>query len=292
MTRKRRAEDNLLIGAHTSAAGGVHCALLEGEAIGATTVQLFTSNQRQWKGRPISEEAAGLFQETLEKTGLESIMSHAGYLINLGSPHEETRVKSVKALHEEVERCRTLGITYLNLHPGSAVGSPKEVCLTRIIEGILSVKGLFEEGELRLLLETMAGQGSALGASFEELAYLIERLHTHLPVGVCFDTCHAFAAGYDIRTEQGWRHTLETFDKVIGLPYLYAFHVNDSMKEYGSKKDRHASLGEGCIGLDSFRFLMTSSRTRALPKYLETPGGPSVWDKEIWMLREFARGKA
>src|SRR5262249_24516680 len=134
-----------------------------------------------------------------------------------------------------------------------------------------------------------AGQGTSVGCTFEDLAYILMKVGTALPIGICIDTCHIFVYGYDIRTAQDWTKTLQTFDKTVGLHYLYAFHLNDSVKELNSKRDRHASLGEGQIGLDSFKFLMTHPATRAIPKYLETPEGPLVWDKEIWMLREFAR---
>lgn len=284
------AADQLLIGAHTSAAGGAHHALIEGRSIGATTVQLFTANQKQWKGKPLTEEGIALFKETLAETALSHIMSHAAYLINLASPNDEMRAKSLRAFYEEVERCSDLGITYMNFHPGAALEGGLEPGLNRIIEGMLEVQDLIIEEETRLLLETTAGQGSSIGSKFEELAYIIERTKDKLPVGVCIDTCHIFVAGYDIRTVKGWQETLKAFDEIIGLQHLYAFHLNDSMKELGSKKDRHANLGEGEIGLECFKFLMTSPLTRHIPKYLETPGGCPVWEKEIWRLREYARG--
>ncbi|MEZ5315369.1 MAG: deoxyribonuclease IV [Chlamydiales bacterium] len=281
--------NQLLIGAHTSTAGGVHHALIEGANIGATTVQLFTSNQRQWKGKKLTSEAIDLFKKTLEKTGLSKIMSHASYLINLGSPQEENWHKSLDAFYQEVERCCNLGITYLNFHPGAALNSPREASLERIIKGMFHVQKLINHDGLRLLLETTAGQGSTLGSTFNELAYIIDRTKTSLPVGVCLDTCHIFAAGYDIRNVEGWSKTLKDFDETIGLKHLYAFHLNDSMKPFGSKRDRHAPLGEGAIGLESFKFLMSSTDTRDIPKYLETPGGNSLWKKEIAMLRQFSR---
>lgn len=281
--------DQLLIGAHTSAAGGAYKALLEGKSIGATTAQLFTANQKQWKGKALTEESIDLFKDTLAATGLQKIMSHGGYLINLGSPKEDLRRKSIRAFYEEVERCCDLGISFMNFHPGAATDGSREACLDRIVDGMLQVEDLLVDDETRLILETTAGQGSSIGYTFEELAYIIERTQNRLPVGVCIDTCHIFAAGYDIRTEAGWKKTLKAFDEIIGLKYLYAFHLNDSIKEFGSRRDRHAPLGEGEIGLDCFKFLMRSEITREIPKYLETPGGCPLWDKEIWMLREFAR---
>lgn len=288
MTKKPSSEQ-LLIGAHTSAAGGPHNALLEGKSIGATTIQLFTANQKQWKGKLLTEETIAHFKNTLQETGLQKIMSHASYLINLASPDEEGYRKSCNAFHEEIGRCNDLGISFLNFHPGAALQAPREEALDRIVQALLTTADLLEEGELRLLFETTAGQGSSLGYTFEELAYLIERTKEHIPVGVCIDTCHIFVAGYDIRSKQGWSETLREFDRIIGLNHLYAFHLNDSVKGLGSKRDRHAPLGEGEIGMDSFQFLMTSEITRNIPKYLETPGGCPLWDKEIWKLREFAR---
>ena len=283
--------DQLLIGAHTSAAGGAHKALLEGKSIGATTVQLFTANQKQWKGKPLTAEGIDLFKETLKQTGLSKIMSHASYLINLGSPNSEMLHKSRGAFREEIERCLALELAFLNFHPGAALASSREECLDRIVESLLLMEDLFVDDDTRLLLETTAGQGTCVGCSFEELAYIIERVDGTLPIGVCIDTCHIFSAGYDIRTPETWKKTLETFDNKVGLDHLHAFHLNDSMKEFASKKDRHAPLGEGQIGMESFKFLMSHEPLRGVPKYLETPGGCPLWDKEIWMLREFVSGR-
>lgn len=280
------AKQPLLIGAHTSAAGGVHNAILEGARIGATTVQLFTSNQKRWQSKPISEGDVGLWKAALEETGLRQIMSHDSYLINLGSPNPELLQKSRDAFAAEAERCIQLGISYLNFHPGAHLKEGIEACMDRIVESMLLVKPILDKGNTRLLLESTAGQGSAIGARFEELAYILEKVEKHIPVGVCIDTCHVFAAGYDIRTPEAWDKTLKEFDQKVGLRHLFAFHINDSVKDLGSRVDRHAHLGKGMIGLDAFKFLMQDPRTRYLPKYLETPEGPTVWVKEIQLLRE------
>ena len=276
----------LLIGAHTSTAGGVHNALLEGERIGATTIQLFTSNQRQWKSRVLDQDALDLWEKTVDETGLQQIMSHDSYLINLGSPDEVILHKSKKAFRDELIRCTKLNIAYLNFHPGSAKDDTIENCLDRISESLLEMEELVLESPTRLLLETTAGQGSNVGYTFEQLDYIIKKVEHCLPIGVCIDTCHIFAAGYDIRTAKGWEETLIEFDRVVGLNKLYAFHLNDSMKELGSRRDRHAALGEGEIGMECFQFLMQDPRTREIPKYLETPGGPELWVKEIKLLRD------
>lgn len=281
--------EKLLIGAHTSTAEGVHNALLQGQEIGATTIQLFTSNQKQWKGREITSEIVNLWEETRKETGLKKIMSHNSYLINLGSPKKELLQKSIDAFRAEIERCHKLKIDFLNFHPGAATSSTSEECLEQIVRSLKKLEKLCSKGPTRLLLETTAGQGSSVGHEFEHLAFILEELGRKIPIGVCIDTCHIFVAGYDIRTKKTWENTLQEFDEVIGLKHLYAFHLNDSMKPFGSKRDRHAHLGEGEIGMEAFRFVMTHPKIREIPKYLETPRGPTVWEEEIAQLRKFAK---
>lgn len=280
--------EKLLIGAHTSAAGGVQNALLEGQKIGATTIQLFTSNQKRWDGRKFSSDDIALWKETLQATGLKQIMSHDSYLINLGAPDPEVLVKSRKAFKEEIQRCVDLSLTYLNFHPGAALKEDPQLCLDRICDSLLEMRPLLENSSLRLLLETTAGQGSAVGWRFEELAYILKKIGGQLPLGVCIDTCHIFAAGYDLRTAEACDTTLIQFDNIVGLKHLYAFHLNDSSKGLASRVDRHQPLGKGQIGIECFKFLMHDPRTRDLPKYLETPDGPPLWEKEIQLLRDFA----
>lgn len=279
----------LLIGAHTSAAGGVQNALYQGKEIGATTIQLFTSNQRQWNAKPLAQETIDAWNIALQETGIRDIMSHDSYLINLGAPDPENLKKSREAFRLEIERCLQLGITYLNFHPGAALDKDPQECLDRIVESLLLFEPLISKGKTRLLLENTAGQGSAVGWRFEELAYILQKVHKHIPVGVCLDTCHLFAAGYDIRTDQACDATLKEFDRIVGLKHLYAFHLNDSVKGLGTRVDRHASLGKGLIGLECFDFLMNDPRTQAIPKYLETPEGPPVWTVEIQKLRDFVK---
>jgi deoxyribonuclease IV len=284
------AAKDLLIGAHCSAAGGVFNALYEGQSIGATTIQLFTANQRTWASKPIEDEVVEKWKQALDETGLKEIMSHDSYLINLGAPDPENLRKSRHLFEQEIERCLTLGISYLNFHPGAAIDDPVEKCLDRIVWSLLATAPLLEGGKTTLLLETTAGQGSSVGYRFEEIGYILERVKGQLPIGVCFDTCHCFCAGYDLRTAEEWDKTLQEFDQLIGLENLRAFHVNDSLKPFASRKDRHACLGKGEIGIEAFRCLMTDRRTRDIPKYLETPEGPACWKEEIKMLRQFAEG--
>lgn len=279
---------DLLIGAHTSTAGGLKNALLEGADIGATTIQLFTRNQKRWNNKPVEEIEAAEFKELQQELNIQKIMSHDSYLINLGSPDPEGLAKSRAAFTEELRRCHMLELSFLNFHPGSALESSEEECLDTIVESLLSLEKEIAKGNTRILLEATAGQGSSVGYRFEHLDYIIERTQNHLPIGVCIDTCHIFAAGYDIRTEATLNHTIKEFDRIVGLENLHAFHVNDSLKPFASRRDRHAPLGDGEIGIECFEALMRHPATRDIPKYLETPDGPSLWKKEIAMLRKFA----
>jgi deoxyribonuclease IV len=278
----------LLVGAHTSSQGGVENALYRGQEIGATTIQLFTSNQKQWKGRVIDEEMVERWNVALEETGIQKVMSHDSYLINLGSPRPEILTKSRKAFAEELERCHALNLSYLNFHPGAALTSSEEECLDLIAKSLLEMEKLAAKGDTILLLETTAGQGTNVGHRFEHLGAIIEQVKGKVPIGVCIDTCHIFAAGYDIRNKKAWDATLKEFDQVVGLKYLHAIHVNDSKKGLGSRVDRHDHLGEGEIGMEAFKVMMTHPKLRKLPKYLETPLGSERWVDEIKQLRKFA----
>ena len=280
-------EQKLLIGAHTSAAGGVQNALYQGREIGASTIQLFTSNQRQWNAKPLPQETIDAWKKATEETDIRIVMSHDSYLINLGAPDAENLIKSRMAFGLEIERCLQLGITYLNFHPGVALKKDPQECLDRIVESLLMFEAPLSKGSLRLLLENTAGQGSSVGWRFEDLAYILKKVQKHFPIGVCLDTCHLFAAGYDVTTPQAWDATLKEFDRTVGLKNLYAFHLNDSAKGKGSRVDRHQPLGKGLIGIECFKFLMNDPRTQSIAKYLETPDGPPLWKVEIQMLRDF-----
>lgn len=282
-----RPKHSPLIGAHTSTAKGVHQALLEGQRIGANTIQIFTSNQKQWKGRTFTEKELALWKETREKTGITKIMSHGSYLINPGSNKPDLLEKSRHALAREVERCSLLDLSFLNIHPGAATGDSAENCMERICETLLGLESLLEKGSMRILLETTAGQGTCIGHRFEQIGYLVNAVHSKIPIGVCLDTCHVFAAGYDIRNESAWNTTLQEFEEKIGLSYLYALHLNDSIHSLGSRKDRHASIGKGEIGSRSFEIAMQDKRLD-IPKYLETPFGDTMWTKEIAWLKQCA----
>ncbi len=279
------------LGAHTSGQNGLHNALLEGVAIGATTIQLFTANQRRWEHPSLLPQQVDLWHATLESSGIKKVMSHASYLINLGSPREEIFNKSGLALKEEIKRCRLLDIDFLNFHPGAALDSTEADCLNRIVSQLESLDNLLELAPLHLLIETTAGQGSSVGHRLEQIAFLIKQLAPKLPIGVCIDTCHLFAAGYDIGEQEGWNKFLKEFDQTVGLSYLYAIHLNDSSTPLGSRIDRHAPLGKGHIGWESFERMMQHPSLNSIPKYLETPGGPENWKKEIAILKQLAQKK-
>lgn len=280
---------HLILGAHMSISEGYAGAIRAAESIGSTTMQIFTANQRQWHQKSIGEEEVLAYRKAIEVSSIQEVMSHDSYLINLGSPKEEVRTKSIKAFQHEIERCQALGIHRLNFHPGAALDGTREECLDKIVEALLSVEPLITRGRHAptLIMECTAGQGSQVGNSFQELHYILEKTK-NLPMGICIDTCHAFAAGYDLRTEDALENTLRDFDSIIGLKYLKALHLNDSEKGIGSHVDRHAPLGEGKLGLECFKAIVQHPILSFVPMYLETPGGGMLWKKEIALLRSFA----
>jgi deoxyribonuclease-4 len=276
----------ILIGAHLSISGGIHQALYEAQSLKATVMQIFTANQKQWKTHLFTDDQITLWEKAKEETHISHIMSHDSYLINLGSSDEEILQKSKLSFIQEIVRCNQLKLDYLNFHPGSAVHATPEKCIQTICESLLSFEPYLENSNLTLLIENTAGQGSQVGYTFEQLGEIVHQVHHKIRIGICIDTCHAFSAGYDIRTYDGWENTLSSFNTHIGLSYLKAFHVNDSQKDLGSKVDRHASIGEGKIGLESFKVLMNHPHTKNLPKYLETPLSQK-WESEIELLKSF-----
>ena len=266
----------MFLGAHMSIKGGVHKAIERAESIGCTALQIFTANARGWASRPIDDTVAGKFREMAADFGPDNILSHDSYLINLASPKPDILKKSIKAFGEEIRRCDQLGIRYLVMHPGSALDSLKEKALELISESFDKIFQNNQKSKVTVLIEITAGQGSALGSSFEEIASIFEQVEQPERFGVCFDTCHAFAAGYDISNKKGWSKTFSDFDRVIGLENLKAFHVNDCKKELGSRVDRHDHIGKGKIGLEGFRLLMNDPRFKNLPMTLETPKGEDM----------------
>jgi deoxyribonuclease-4 len=279
----------MLLGSHVSIAGGLHKAFPIALEIGCTAIQIFTKNANQWKAKPLQEKEIDRFLNDWKASGITSVVAHDSYLINLGTPDKELLQKSQDALLLELERCEQLSVPYLVMHPGSHVGSGEEEGLKRVAESFDLIHAKTSGYKTQILVETTAGQGTNLGYRFEQLAKILEMVKESDRLSVCFDTCHAFAAGYELRTEAGYRETFETFDKIIGLNRLKVIHLNDSVKGLGSRVDRHADIGTGAIGLDGFRLLMNDSRFDAIPKILETPKGkdPVAADtKNLQVLRD------
>ena len=276
------------IGAHVSAAGGVENAPANAHGIGATGFALFTKNQRQWVAAPLTAAQIDAFRKACDKYGYTpaQILPHDSYLINLGHPEREALEKSRAAFLDEMQRCEALGLDRLNVHPGSHLQkiSP-ERSLDLIAESINIA--LDKTRGVTAVIENTAGQGSNLGFAFEHLAYLIERVEDKSRVGVCIDTCHAFAAGYDLRTAEACDKTFAELERVVGFGYLKGMHLNDAMKILGSHVDRHTPLGEGMIGMECFRYIMQDARFDGIPLILETPD-EQRWPEEIALLKSLA----
>ena len=275
-------------GAHVSASGGVENAIKNAKNIGATAFALFTKNQRQWIAPALTDSQVETFKTMAEEAGYraEHILPHDSYLINLGHPDEDGLEKSRESFFEEMARCERLGLDRLNFHPGSHLKRiSDEGSLDRIAESINMA--LARTKGVTAVLENTAGQGSNLGFKFEHLAYIIERVEDKSRVGVCLDTCHTFAAGYDLRTREACDATFAEFDRIVGFKYLRGMHLNDAMRPLGSRIDRHSPLGEGEIGWECFRYIAQDTRFDNIPLILETPD-EERWPEEIARLKEFA----
>lgn len=272
------------VGAHISASGGVENAPLNAHAIGAKAFAFFTKNQRQWVASPYTQKNIDLFKTRCEELGYtpNQILPHSSYLINLGHPEEDALEKSRAAFNDEMHRCEQLGINRLNFHPGSHLNKmPIDACLNRIAE---SINLALEKTEgVTAVIENTAGQGSNLGHTFEQIAHIIDKVEDKSRVGVCLDTAHTLASGYEIRTREGYDSTFAKFEEVVGFKYLKGLHLNDSKKDLGTRVDRHDSLGKGVMTMDLFSFIMNDSRFDELPLILETPD-ESIWADEIRLL--------
>ncbi|MDI6401429.1 deoxyribonuclease IV [Balneolaceae bacterium ANBcel3] len=278
------------IGAHVSAAGGVDNAPVNASHIGANAFALFTKNQRQWNARPLEDAVIESFKKRCAELGFSGnqILPHNSYLINPGHPEKEGREKSQKALLDEVQRCEQLGIPALNIHPGSHLRKiSEEACLTRIAETINRV--LEQTQGVSIVLENTAGQGSNLGYRFEHLSEIIRQVEDQSRVGICIDTCHGHAAGYDFCSEEAYGQTMKELEDTVGLEWLRGFHLNDAKSELGSRVDRHAPLGKGTMGVEPFRCIMKDPRLLEIPMILETPE-PENWADEIVWLRSLEDG--
>lgn len=278
------------IGAHVSTQGGVENAPLNAMKIGAKAFALFTKNQRQWRAKPLSDQSREAFAKNLDESGIrpDLVLPHDTYLINLGHPDEEKRKKSLDAFIDEAMRCQQLGLTKLNFHPGSHLREiSEEQCIENIIECMNAAIEATEE--VMLVIENTAGQGSNVGYRFEHIAAMIEGVKDKKRVGVCFDTCHAFAAGYDLRTREAYEATMKQFGDIIGFQYLAGAHLNDAKSALGSRVDRHQSIGKGELGLEPFRFLINDPRFDDIPLILETID-KSIWPEEIKLLYGLIEG--
>ncbi|WP_096020814.1 deoxyribonuclease IV [Campylobacter lanienae] len=275
------------IGAHVSASGGVANAPLNAQNIAADAFALFVKNQRQWSAKPLSQKDIDEFKSNLNKANIkpEHILAHNSYLVNLGHPDADARAKSFNSFLDEIRRCEALGIELINFHPGSHLKQISEdECLELIAQQINNL--LKNSSNIKLVIENTAGQGSNLGYKFEHLAALINMSQDSSRVGVCIDTCHLFASGYDIRDDESYAKTMSEFDRIVGYKYLSGMHINDSKCALGSRKDRHDSLGVGMIGKEAFKFIMNDPKIDEIPLILETID-ESIWADEIKMLRDF-----
>jgi deoxyribonuclease IV len=257
-------------GTHASASGGVDKALQRAVDVGATSCQIFSKNERQWVAKPLDPAVVERFHAERERTGIRQMVIHDSYLINLASPKEDLRAKSMAAFRDELERGQLLDIAYLVTHPGAHTGSGVDEGIRAFAESLNRIYDAMPDNTVITCLETTAGQGTTLGRSFEEIAAIIDQVEAKERVGVCLDTCHIFAAGYDIRTEEGVHAVMDEFDQVIGLDRLKVLHLNDSKNPIGSNKDRHDHIGEGLIGVEGFRALVNYPALAGLPAILET----------------------
>ncbi|MBC7124257.1 MAG: deoxyribonuclease IV [Bacteroidales bacterium] len=279
------------IGAHVSAAGGVENAPVNAHSIGATAFALFTKNQRQWEAPPLTQKSIDTFKANCEKYGYtpSQILPHDSYLINLGNPERDALEKSRNAFLDEMVRCQQLGLDRLNFHPGSHLNKISEEQSLLLIADSINMALERTQG-VTAVIENTSGQGSNLGYTFEQIRFIIDHVNDQSRVGVCIDTCHAFTAGYDISTPEAFAKTFSHFDRVIGFKFLKGIHLNDTKKGLGSRVDRHENIGDGLLGIEPFRLIMTDPRFNGIPIILETPN-ESRWAEEIKMLMKFANAK-
>lgn len=281
------AKKEILIGAHVSIAGGLHHAFDRALSIGASTFQIFTSSSRSWHEKPLPKEDCALFDRARKDSGIDVVVAHASYLINIASSTPKTFYSSQKALKDELVRCEQLGIQYLVLHPGAHTGSGVEQGIENIVRALDAVLEAVP-GKTMIALESMAGQGTTLGSHFEELKAIRNACSHKKRIGVCLDTCHMYSAGYDIGTEEGYKATMKQCDEIIGLEHVKVIHVNDSKTKLGSHVDRHEALGKGTIPLSTFELLINDQHFNNVSKILETPtdAAMKLYAQEIELLKK------
>src|SRR5258708_39720984 len=275
MTKSSKSHRPIL-GAHMSIAGGVGEVHVGGKQVGCECIQIFTKSTRQWAAKPLSKEEIETFKRNRLETGIDTVIAHDSYLVNLGAPDEALRTKSVKGFIDELERCEALGVPTLVTHPGSHVGAGEEIGIKTIARSIDEAHTASKGFAVNITLEITAGQGTVLGCNFQQMGQIFDAVKENDRLRLCFDTEHAFASGYDLRSPEGYENTFSELEKYIGLKRLVAFHLNDSVKDFNSKVDRHQHIGKGFLGLDAFRRLLNDQRFFGLPMCLETPKGPDL----------------
>lgn len=274
------------LGAHISISGGIYLAPQRARTLGCDAMQIFSKNQRMWKSAPLNEKDISLFQKNCKKEKIKKVCVHTSYLINLGSPETEKLKKSREGFRLELFRAKILSIPFLIFHPGSHMGDGEKKCLKRISKSLDWVIEHEPQDDVKILLETTAGQGTNVGYRFEHLRDIISYTKYPEKIGVCYDTCHTFAAGYDIRKREDYKKTFKHFNSVIGLEKLFVFHLNDSKKQLGTRIDRHEHIGKGFIGKEGFRLLLNDRRFEKLPMILETPGGDEYYPANLKTLKK------
>jgi len=264
-----------------SVSGGLHNAMIEGKRVACDVVQLFSKNSNQWNAKPLSVDDIALFKKTRDETGIVPMMVHSSYLINLCTPIDAAWMKSLEALYVEMERVEALEIPYLVLHPGAHVGSGVEAGVARAAAALNMLHSRTAGFKMKILIELTAGQGTCIGHRFEEVGDIFKQTTDRDRMGICFDTCHVFAAGYDMRTKEQYEETMASLDQFVGLDYVKAFHINDCKKELGCRVDRHEHIGQGKMGIAPFTYLMNDLRFLGLPMVLETPKGVDLKEDVI-----------
>jgi deoxyribonuclease IV len=282
------SKNEIILGAHMSIAGGLHNAIERAKKLGGTSMQIFTKNNKSWYAKDITEEEAGNFREQLKQSSLKKIMAHTSYLINLGSKNKDVLKKSITALQKELFRCEQLNIPYLVMHPGSHVGLGEEKAIKQIAK-YLDVILKKSSSKTKILLETMAGQGTSIAHTFEQLRKIYDLCEQKKNLGICLDTCHVFVAGYDIASPEQYKKVWAKFKRILGMRLLKAIHLNDSKAESGSKKDRHENIGQGKIPLKIFSLIMNDPALKKIPKILETPNGDKFYKPEIALLKKMVK---
>ncbi|MGC8662985.1 MAG: deoxyribonuclease IV [Thermoplasmata archaeon] len=280
----------MIIGGHMSIGGGFSDAPLRARNIGLDAMQVFTKNQRQWIAKPLNMDDVLAYIENIRKFNIKITVAHASYLINLAAPDQEKFQKSVDSMIHELQRCDKLHIPYLIFHPGAHMGEGEKAGLKKIVEGIDKIIEKIDDIRAKITIETTAGQGTNLGYKFEQIGFILDNISDKLKVKICMDTCHVFAAGYELRSKEGYERTMHEFDEKIGFENLVAVHLNDSEKALGSRVDRHAQIGQGYIGREGIGNILKDKRFQSLPLILETPGGEALYSEDLKVIKEIIAG--